>query len=144
MAKKSKDEMLKDAIEPHLEEGETLEHYAFGVKQPHIALIIVLMCLAILPGVIATALLTKNYIIGTTNKRLIVVETKGMAFHKVKAVFEYALSSLSSANVTTKTGAIFTHITIKDDAQPFVAKFHRAFSKNNKPYAEAIAQTLAG
>ena len=49
MAKFSEDQ-IRDVFAPHLEEGETVQHMAFGVKQPNIFLIILLVALAILPG----------------------------------------------------------------------------------------------
>ena len=72
-----KDEEVCKVLKPYLEEGETLEHWAFGVKQPHIALIIFLFLLAILPGIIGVALLTKYYLVGLTQKRFIVVQFGG-------------------------------------------------------------------
>ncbi len=107
-------------------------------------LIIGLLALCILPGVIAVALLTKNYFIGLTDRRLIVLQVKGIKPKDVKAVTEYSLSDLSSDNASTSTGSIFTHIEIKDEEKPFKAKFHRAFSKSNRPNAIAIGDAITG
>ena len=56
---------------------------------------------------------------------------------------EYDLSEFAEMNVKTSTGALFTHIRIDDEERPFVAKFHRAFSKNNRPHAMAIAEAIS-
>jgi hypothetical protein len=133
-----KDEEVCDALKPYLEEGETLEHWAFGVKQPPIGLIILLFILAILPGIIAVALLTKNYIVGLTQKRLIVVRIGGKL--KPKEMMEYKLDQVGE--VKTSTGGLFTHIKILDPEKPFVAKFHRMGMKDNRDHSNAIAKTL--
>ncbi len=137
------DEQIQEAFASHLHEGETLKHWAFGVKQPNMLLIIGLIALCILPGIIAVALLTKNYFIGLTDRRLIVLQVKGMKPGDVKAVTEYDLSDLNSSNASTSTGGLFTHIEIKDEEKPFKAKFHRAFSKSNRPNAVAIGEAIA-
>lgn len=136
------EERIVEAFKPHLEEGEELKHSAFGVKQPNIFIIMVLMLLAILPGVIATFLLTKNYLIGLTNKRFLVLRIKGIGNAEVKEITEYSLSDLPNLEVKTSTGALFTHIRINHPEKPFVAKFHRAFSKTNRPSAVAIAAAI--
>ncbi len=131
---------VKQALRDHLHDGETLKHHAYGVKQPHILVICALMCLAILPGVIAVALLTKEYIVGLTDRRLIVLRVSG-GKAAVREVSEYALDRMPPAK--TRTGPIFTHIMIRDPAQPFVAKFHRAGMADNRANAKAIGDTVA-
>lgn len=133
-----KDEEVCTALKPYLDEGETLEHWAFGVKQPNIVLMIFLFCLAILPGIIGVALLTKNYLVGLTQKRFIVVQFGGK--FKVKEMTEYKLGKLNE--VKTSIGGIFTHIKITDHEKPFVAKFHRMGMKDNREHSNAIAKTL--
>ena len=80
------EETIKDTFQPHLQEGEELQQVAFGVKQPNIFLLIALIACAILPGLIAVFLLTKNYVIGLTNKRFIVLKIKSMTNSEVKEV----------------------------------------------------------
>ena len=58
------DENVPAAIKANLQPGETLKHWAYGVKQPNMGLIFLLILLAVLPGIIAIALLTKQYIVG--------------------------------------------------------------------------------
>ena len=122
------------AFTPHLEPGEQLRHVAYGVKQPHILLIA-------LSGGIITALLTKEYVIGLTDRRLIVLRFKGKNV-QVQEVMDYPLSSLPP--VKTSTGSLFTHIKIDDPAKPFVAKFHRLGMSGNRENAMAIAAALTG
>ena len=136
------DEAVGAAFAPHLQDGEELTHWAFGVKQPNMLLIAVLIALAILPGIIAIALLTKNYVIGLTDRRFIVLQVKSMGNTEVKAVIEYTLDEIRAADVKTSTGAIFTHIKVSSEQKPFVAKFHRAFSKTNRPNAVAICEAI--
>jgi hypothetical protein len=132
-------ELVVETLKEHMQPDETLEHFAYGVKQPNIFLIIVLFALAILPGVIAVALLTKEYVIGLTDKRLLVLRVKGKI--KVLEVSEYDRANLPQASA--KTGPIFTYIRIKDEARPFAAKFHRAGMTENRPNAVAIGEALA-
>lgn len=139
MARFKDDAFILNAFAPHLKPGEQVRYFAFGVKQPPILLIVLLMCLAILPGVIATALLTKEYMIGLTDKgRLIVLRFSGKL--QVKEVQEFSLGSLPA--VKTSAGGIFTHIHIKDPQKPFIAKFHRLGLKNNREHSQAIAKAL--
>jgi hypothetical protein len=137
------DEKIVAAFQPYLEADETLKHWAFSVKQPNIFLIILLFLLAILPGIIAVFMLTKNYVVGLTERRLLVLQIKGIGNGEVKEVTEYRIDELANMAVKTSTGAIFTHIAIKDPEKPFVAKFHRAFSKSNRPHAVAISEAIS-
>jgi len=141
MARFKDDQKVIDAFTPHLPAGETVLHYAYGVKQPNIFLMIVLFLLAILPGAIAVAILTKEYIVATTQRRFVVIRFSGGKID-VKEVLEYPLDQLRGKGVKTSKGSLFTHITIADPQKPFVAKFHRLGMKQNKPHAEAIADTL--
>lgn len=61
---------------------------------------------------------------------------------EVKGVLEYALDELQGAPVKTSTGGIFTRIRIDIPEKPFMAKFHRAFAKFNRPGAMAIAAAI--
>jgi hypothetical protein len=128
------------AFYPYLQPGEQIRNIAFGVKQPSMALIIPLFMLAILPGAIATALLTKEYVVALTDRRVIVLRFKSSQI-QVQEVWEYALNYHAPAE--TSTGSIFTHIKIHDPAKPFVAKFHRAGMPGNREQAMAIAAALS-
>jgi len=140
MARFNDPNFVAAAFHPYLQPGEQLRNIAFGVKQPSMALIIPLFLLAIVPGAIATALLTKEYVVALTDRRVIVLHFKGSQI-QVQEVFEYALNYHAPAE--TSTGSIFTHIRIHDPAKPFVAKFHRAGMPGNREQAMAIAAALS-
>ena len=57
-------------------------------------------------------------------------------------MIEYNLHDLDQAKVKTSTGDLFTKIKIDDQVKPFSAKFHRAFSKNNRSHAMAIGEAI--
>ena len=128
-----KDEEVTEAVRPHLQPGERLLHWAYGVRQPRLLFIILLTPLA-------TALLTKEYIAALTDRRLLVLRTKrGL---RIEEVTEYRLDQKPRA--VCSTGALFTHIRIDDAAKPFAAKFHRMGMANNREHAMAIAAALGG
>ena len=141
MARPSEQE-IEAAFAPFLDRNEKLEHVAFGVKQPNFALMAGLICFGILPGMIAVMLLTKNYWVGLTNRRLLVLRVASPTNLKVKEVIEYSLDSLRQTDVRSSTGILFTHIRLRDARQPFVAKFHRAYSRENRRQAMAIAEAI--
>ncbi len=132
------DDEVTAAFQKHLQPGETLKHWAFGVKQPHFLLILLLILLALLPGLIAVMLLTKNYIIGLTDRRFLVLRFGGRL--NVKEVLEYPLDKMPP--VQASTGALFTHIKVQSPDRPFVAKFHRMGMKSNREHSMAIAEAL--
>lgn len=129
------------AFTPYLEPGEQLKHWAYGVKQPNMLLMIPLFALAVLPGAIAVALLTKEYVVGLTDRRFIVLRFKGKKI-AVQEIIDYPLSSLPP--VKASTGGLFTHINIQDPAKPFVAKFHRMGMPGNREHGMAIQAALTG
>jgi len=132
-----KDEQIAPIFAPHLAPGETLEHWAFGVKQPNI--LVIFLLIATIGGVLAVFFLTKNYLVGTTNRgRFIVLQMSGKT---VKNATVYELGKVSG--VKTSTGSLFTHINIAGPT-PFVAKFHRMGMKDNRSHSMAIAAALAG
>jgi hypothetical protein len=133
MARFKDEAFVMSAFAPHLQPGERVIYYAYGVKQPNILLIILLL------GGLLTALLTKQYMVGLTDRgRFLVLRFSGNL--KVKEVLEYHIGNVQGAKA--KTGPIFTYITIKDPQKPFTAKFHRLGMKQNRPHAMAIAQSL--
>lgn len=140
MARFKDPNIVPAALAQHLEPGETLLHSAFGVKQPPIWLIFLLLLLGILPGVIAVAVMTKEYVVGLTDRRFVALRFSGSQI-KVAEVLAWRLDALPPAG--TSTGGLFTHIRIADPARPFVAKFHRLGMPNNRAQAMAIGEALA-
>ncbi len=136
------EEKVTAALREHLQPGEELRQWAVGVRQPSIWIIVPLLALAVLPGVIAVQVLTKSYILGLTDRRLIVLEVASITNAKLKAVSEYELASFADAPAATRTGGLFTHIRIDREDQPFRAKFHRAFAKGHRERAMEIARAL--
>jgi hypothetical protein len=139
MARFNDTTVIQAALAAQLEPGETLRHWAYGVKQPNVALITFLYCLALLPGIIAVFALTREYVVGLTDRRFIVLRFKGSGI-AVQEVLSWRLDALP--HVQTSTGSLFTHIRIDDPAKRFVAKFHRLGTSDNRPQAMAIAEGL--
>lgn len=142
MAKLS-DHQITAAFEAHLEPGEHLRQWAVGVRQPGLHVIVPLFALAILPGIIAVQILTKSYLVGLTDRRLIVLEVKSITNAEVKQVLEYDLSRLAGEPGHSKTGALFTHMRIDWPDQPWRAKFHRAFAKGHRAQAMEIGAAIS-
>ena len=141
MARFSDPAVVRAAFQEMLEPGETIAHVAYGVKQPPIAMIALLTALFILPGLIAIALMTKEYVVALTDRRFIVLRFKSKAI-RVEERLEWRLNALPP--VKASTGGIFTHIAIEDPAKPFVAKFHRLGMPGQREEAIAIAAGLTG
>src|ERR1044072_929740 len=139
---KLNDSNVPAAFQLYLEPGEMLRHCAYGVNQPNIMAMIPLFVLGVLPGVIATQILTKNYIVALTDRRFIVLQVASMGNLTVKEMMEYRLNNLPP--VEASTGPLFTHIKIKDPARPFVAKFHRLGMPNNRMHTQAMEAALTG
>jgi hypothetical protein len=133
---KLNDSNVPAAFQPYLEPGEQLRHWAYGVKQPNILLMIPLFVLGVLPGVIATQMLTKNYIVALTDRRFIALQIASMGNLNVKEIMEYRLNNMPM--VEASTGPLFTHIKINDQQRPFVAKFHRMGMPNNRLHTQAM------
>lgn len=89
------DDKIKLAFEQYLQGEENLKYWAFGVKQPNIFLIVLLLALFILQGIIAVFWLTKNYLIALTDNNLLVLEVASISNANVKKHTEYSLSELS-------------------------------------------------
>ena len=128
-----KDAEVTAATQPHLQPGEQLRHWAYGVRQPPTLLIFLLTPLG-------TALLTKEYVVALTDRRLLILRTRRKL--RVEEITEYPLDKLPPAK--TSAGALFTHIRIEDAARPFSAKFHRLGMAHNREHATAIAAALGG
>ncbi len=136
------DDQIVEAFQPHLQQGETVSRWAYGIKQPSMAITVPLIALGVLPGVIAMTMLTKHFLVGLTEKRLIALQIKGFSNAEVKEVIEYNRAGFAANPANVKDGKIFTSINIKDESKPFRVKFHRAFSKNNRPHAQAIIAAI--
>jgi hypothetical protein len=140
MARFKNDDIITNAFQPFLAPREQIKHWAYGVKQPPILLIILLCLLAVLPGAIAVALLTKEYVIGLTDRRLIVLRFSGKL--KVKEVLEYNLPRCRRARPLLADSSRTSKSLARN--APFIAKFHRLGMKQNREHAMAIAAAITG
>lgn len=140
MARFNDPNFVAAAFYPYLQQGEQLRNIAFGVKQPSMWAMLPLFILAVLPGAIATALLTKEYVVGLTDRRVIVLRFKSSKI-QVQEIMDYPLSG--HAPVESSMGPVFAHIRINDPMKPFVAKFHRMGMPGNREQAMAIAAALS-
>jgi hypothetical protein len=132
-----KDEQIGPIFAPHLQPGEQLVHWAYGVKQPNIFVIILLI--ATIGGALAVHFLTKHYLVGLTNfGRFVVLQMSGK---NVKVATPYQLGQMQG--VKTSTGPLFTHMKIAGPV-PWVAKFHRMGMKQNREHSMAMAAAIEG
>lgn len=132
-----KDEQMVPIFAPHLQPGEQLVNWAFGIKQPNILLI--LLFVATVGGILMVLLLTKNYLVGLTSfGRFIVLRVSGT---NVKGSQVYQLGHITG--IKTSAGPLFTRVKIAGP-MPFVAKFHRMGMKQNRDHSRAIAAALEG
>lgn len=141
---KPKTEEMKAAFAPYLPAGEQVTHVAYGVKQPHILLIVLLVLAGVLPGLIAIMIMTRHYLIGQSASGITVLRIEGMNNLKVREAMHFSAADLAAADVKTSSNALFTNISIADRGRRFVAKFHKMYSADNRPHAEAIAAFAAG
>jgi hypothetical protein len=139
MARFKDQAVMEAALAAHLEPGETLRHAAYGVKQPPVWLLALGFLAGIIPAVIIIVTGTKEYVVGLTDRRFIALRFKSSRI-EVQEVLAWRLEALPP--VRTSTGGLFTHIAIADPARPFVAKFHRLGTPDNRAEAMAIAAGL--
>jgi hypothetical protein len=102
-------------------------------------LIIAMYLIAVLPGAIALMLLTKEYVVALTDRRVLVLRFSGRL--KVKELIEYSLAD--EHQTQSSTGMLFVHLKVRDPERPFVAKFHRLGLTNNRQNAQEISTALA-
>lgn len=133
--------LVEAAFRPNLEPGETIRHVGYGVKQPPLWLIVPLLLVGILPGVIAIALMTREYVVALTDRRFIALRFKSKAI-KVREKLAWPLDSLPP--VKASTGGLFTHVRIDDPVRSFVAKFHRLGMPGQREEMLAIEAALDG
>jgi hypothetical protein len=132
-----KDEDMFPLFAPHMQPGEQLVNYAYGVKQPSI--LVIFLCIATIGGVLLIHFLTKHYVVGlTTHGRFLVLQMSGKT---VKSVTPYQLGQVQG--VKTSQGVLFTKMKIAAPV-PWEAKFHRMGMKQNREHSQAMAAALEG
>jgi len=98
-----------------------------------------LLLVALLPAAILNVLMTKEYVVGLTDRRLIVLRFTGKLVVKDSFVYDLALLD----RVATKAGSVFTWISIDNKERPFRALFHRSGLADNQAQSRAIAAAVA-
>lgn len=139
---------MREILNPALPAGERLQHCAYGVRQPNMWLMVPAFALAIVPGVLLTAKLTRHYVVGMSRNYLVVSEiganwrSKSLASEAVKSCDAISLNALRGVEKQVKIGTVFTRIRFGTGADRFDAKFHRAFSKTNRAESAAMAEVI--
>ena len=142
MAKLS-DENFYQAVQPHLKAGERVRHFAYGVKEPSLWVIILLFVTIL--GALGIGLMTRHYVVALTDVRVIIVELRPGLFSPTfdaKEVTSYLLVELARMSVSSSLGNASTFLRIEDPSRPFEARFYRRVSPGNKPNSQAIAQCI--
>ena len=139
------DQTVPAALAQHLQPGEQLLHYAYGVKQPNIGLIILFY--ATIGGALAVTFMTKHYVIGLTNRRLLVLSLKPGFFtrchlDRIVETFDFPLHEVPQMKVKTSGGMLFYDMKIETPARTWVAKFHRMGMSRNHDHCNAIGNVL--
>lgn len=141
-------EELRAMAQPYMPAGENPRHAAYGVRQPHILLIVLLLLIGILPGLILIHYRTRHYVLALGERTLAVIQVTPAFWamrlepKAVKAVRLVPLAEVRGLGPTTSTGGLFTHIAFGRKPDDFRAKFHRAFSRDNRAEAMAIGAAL--
>lgn len=131
---------LAAVLRPHLAPGETLQHWASGVRQPSVWLLLPLAALAVVPAVVAASLLTRDVLVGLTDRRLVVL-WMGASGTEPERVVAYERSAMPP--VRASSGPLRTTLRVRDPARPFAVTFNRAGMPGNREHAGAIAAALA-
>ena len=130
-------------LQAHLEPGETLQCHAYGVRPTPFFLVFVLLLLGIIPGVIALAVLAREYFIGLTAEKLIVIQVSGRAKDQVKDVLIYDRQELSGLVETTRNH-MYTLIQIRHPEKPLALRCGRYDMEGNLEASREMAQSLEG
>jgi hypothetical protein len=110
---------VEAAFVPYLEPDESLEHWAYGRSGPPLVVFLPLYFLGVLPGVLARALLTTSYLVGLTERRLVVLRFRG--YLKVEESFAYALEAMPP--VRSKRTFFAATLAIDDADRPLTVRF---------------------
>jgi hypothetical protein len=138
MAMRATEQQLREAVQPHLEPGESVRHIAYGIKPP-------MVLVAVIP--ILYTMFTSHYVFALTDRRLIVMQISanmGLSFKvNAKQVTSYPLGP-GLGQVTNKSGPIFTYVGFASPNGSLKVKFHRMGlgEGNNREQAEGIGNAL--
>ena len=127
-----KDSVVQSAFASHLRSGENLETWAYGLKQPPMPVMMLL-------GPIAHALLKKEYLIGLTDQRVLLLRVKGKNAD-VLEVTDYELDRAHA--VTAEALKSFDRVVIEDADRPFEATFNPLSAPDNLGRVRRIVAVL--
>ncbi|MFH1919548.1 MAG: hypothetical protein ABIP48_06675 [Planctomycetota bacterium] len=118
-----------------------LAHKGEGFAGVMLALLVMvpLWMLAAIPGIVWVVRSRRNYILGLTGKRLIVLRYRGAL--NVQEAGECALTP--PPQVSTSVNRFFTEIRVLDEAAPIVVRCVHNAMPNNREHSEAIAARLS-
>ncbi len=131
-------ETIAGVIQPFLEPGEQIHTSAYGAQQPSMLLVIPMLLLGLLPGLIASAMLTRYFIFALTDRRVLLLTCTSN--RRVREVREFRPGNIPQVGL--KQGKLFSTIQLNGPAGSFRIKFHRANMENNRENAVAIGSAL--
>jgi hypothetical protein len=133
------DSTVTGVLVRHLYPGEQLQYWAYGVRDlSYILRVLLNLSLAILPGMIIARLFRKEYLVGLTSHRMLILRVQGRWAY-VQEITEYPRWYLPPARIS---GVIATSIRLYDPQRPFRAKFPGGGMPYNRQHAAAIAAVL--
>ena len=104
-------------------------------------------------GMIILLLIMRHYLVGLTDKRLLVVRVNRPIDGRVIEVLSFPLDKLSEMKIKTFTKRYFylysfkrlpfTFITVRYKNQSFFARCHPRFSKTNREQALKISEAIS-
>jgi hypothetical protein len=162
---------IPSAFASHLQPDEKLEHWGYGIRQSILLFLVIFFGLFIVAAFITlilvgsrvgcfgslifyliicllaipiTPLIRKDYILGLTNNRLLLIQVKPPIWFKPdlniqKEFIEYSRENLPPISISL--GLANSVLKINDPQRPFWARFPRAW-KGNRDEIEAIAIKL--
>ena len=139
---KFNDQTVVAAFQPYLQSEEFLGNAAYCIKRPPELIGCLISLLGMLPDILFRSLLSKYYVVGLTNRRLIVLRLASRFGGNIRAaeVLAYSLDQLPE--IQANFGAFATGLVIKDPARPFKVVFPMAGVPDNHKRGRMIANKL--
>ncbi|HEY1263779.1 MAG TPA: FHA domain-containing protein [Terriglobales bacterium] len=126
-----KDSEIRAVVEKQMMPGEQFQQAGVAISIPGGNWMYLL-------GAIFVALFQRWFVVGLTDRRLLLLRYKGRL--NVQEVREWDLDRVPPVKI--KEGPINIRMDIQDPASPIVLKFHRAAISGNRPSAIAIGNAL--
>ncbi|MGB3541778.1 hypothetical protein [Rubrivirga sp.] len=130
------DPVAQNAFAPHLEDGEVLETWAYGVDVPRLATLVPLLAMR----------MTTHSLVGLTTRSVIVLEVEGRDAD-VLEVAAYGLEDRHPARINIHRHKAYLAIEsreagVPNEARPFYALFHWRGTADNVARVRRIADAL--